>query len=118
MLCSQMKVLFVALCSSMLALHVSSAPQMDELTETLQAELISDKETGSVLLQDLTGLLLLRFMSELMASRGEEMLREKQEEEEEELGGRQRLMRRHIRFSHRERKAGCRNFFWKTFTSC
>uniref|UniRef100_A0A3B3WE15 Somatostatin/Cortistatin C-terminal domain-containing protein n=1 Tax=Poecilia mexicana TaxID=48701 RepID=A0A3B3WE15_9TELE len=93
MLCSQMKVLFVALCSSMLALHVSSAPQMDELTETLQAELISDKVR-------------------------EEMLREKQEEEEEELGGRQRLMRRHIRFSHRERKAGCRNFFWKTFTSC
>lgn len=43
MLCSQMKVLVVALCSAMLALHVSSAPQMDELTETLQAELISDK---------------------------------------------------------------------------
>ncbi|PWA28807.1 hypothetical protein CCH79_00012947, partial [Gambusia affinis] len=112
MLCSQMKVLVVALCSAMLALHVSSAPQMDELTETLQAELISDK--------DLTGLLLLRFMSELMASRGEEMLREQEEEEEEEdeLGGRQRLRRRHVRFTHRERKAGCRNFFWKTFTSC
>ncbi|XP_005804860.3 somatostatin-1-like [Xiphophorus maculatus] len=110
MLCSQMKVLVVALCSSMLALHVSSAPQMDELTETLQAELISDK--------DLTGLLLLRLMSELTASRGEEMLREQEEEEEDELGGRQRLMRRHIRFTHRERKAGCRNFFWKTFTSC
>ncbi|XP_008433651.1 somatostatin-1A [Poecilia reticulata] len=109
MLRSQMKVLVVALCSSMLALHVSSAPQMDELTETLQAELIGDK--------DLTGLLFLRFMSELMASR-EEMIREQEEEEEDELGGRQRLMRRHIRFTHRERKAGCRNFFWKTFTSC
>ncbi|XP_054880438.1 LOW QUALITY PROTEIN: somatostatin-1-like [Poeciliopsis prolifica] len=105
MLRSQMKVLVVALCSSVLALHVSSAPQMDELTETLQAELIGDK--------DLTGLLLLRFMSELMASRGEEM-----QEEEDERGGRQRLMRRHVRFTHRERKAGCRNFFWKTFTSC
>lgn len=59
MLCSQMKVLVVALCSSMLALHVSSAPQMDELTETLQAELISDKVSSianrSVLIRSTLG---------------------------------------------------------------
>ncbi|KAM4714682.1 somatostatin-1A [Anableps anableps] len=107
MLCSQMKVLLVALCSSMLVVHVSAAPQMNELKETLQADLISDK--------DLTGLLLLRLMSELMASREEEILNEL---EDDELGGVQTLRRRHIRFNHRERKAGCRNFFWKTFTSC
>ncbi|XP_077401315.1 uncharacterized protein sst5 [Vanacampus margaritifer] len=28
------------------------------------------------------------------------------------------LMRRNLPLSQRERKAGCRNFFWKTFTSC
>uniref|UniRef100_A0A3Q2Q5F7 Somatostatin/Cortistatin C-terminal domain-containing protein n=1 Tax=Fundulus heteroclitus TaxID=8078 RepID=A0A3Q2Q5F7_FUNHE len=71
---------------------------------------------GSVLLQDLTDLLLLRFMSELMASGGEELHHEL--EEDEFGGGRERLTRRHIRFAHRARKAGCRNFFWKSFTSC
>uniref|UniRef100_A0A3B3V1R3 Somatostatin/Cortistatin C-terminal domain-containing protein n=1 Tax=Poecilia latipinna TaxID=48699 RepID=A0A3B3V1R3_9TELE len=109
MLCSQMKVLFVALQEGGTNSAINSS--------FLVLFCFCFQETGSVLLQDLTGLLLLRFMSELMASR-EEMLREKQEEEEEELGGRQKLMRRHIRFTHRERKAGCRNFFWKTFTSC
>uniref|UniRef100_A0A674PCY3 Somatostatin/Cortistatin C-terminal domain-containing protein n=1 Tax=Takifugu rubripes TaxID=31033 RepID=A0A674PCY3_TAKRU len=28
------------------------------------------------------------------------------------------MMRRQVPFSQRDRKAGCRNFFWKTFTSC
>lgn len=65
--------------------------------------------------QDPTGLLFLRIVSELMESREEEML---DKLEAEEMGGRERLMRRHINFSQRERKAGCRNFFWKTFTSC
>uniref|UniRef100_A0A8D3A7U3 Somatostatin/Cortistatin C-terminal domain-containing protein n=1 Tax=Scophthalmus maximus TaxID=52904 RepID=A0A8D3A7U3_SCOMX len=39
-------------------------------------------------------------------------------EEEEEVGGSVEVMRRHLPLSQRERKAGCRNFFWKTFTSC
>ncbi|MEQ2302298.1 hypothetical protein AMECASPLE_005377 [Ameca splendens] len=107
MFCSQIQVLLVALCSSMLVVHVTGAPQMNELTQTLQAELIAD--------EDLTDFLLLRLMSELMASREEEMLGEL---EDDEVGGSERLMRRHIRFTHRQRKAGCRNFFWKTFTSC
>uniref|UniRef100_A0A3Q1CR35 Somatostatin/Cortistatin C-terminal domain-containing protein n=1 Tax=Amphiprion ocellaris TaxID=80972 RepID=A0A3Q1CR35_AMPOC len=64
--------------------------------------------------QDLTRMLLLKLMSELVAARGDEMLREL----EAEVGGRDEVMRRHIPLSQRERKAGCRNFFWKTFTSC
>ncbi|KAM4537245.1 somatostatin-1 [Odontesthes bonariensis] len=104
---SQVQVLLVALCSSVLLVRVSGAQQGDRLTDTPQVDLINDK--------DLTRLLLLRFASGLMASRGEEALREL---DEEELGGREQLRRRHIRFSQRERKAGCRNFFWKTFTSC
>ncbi|XP_012730200.2 somatostatin-1A [Fundulus heteroclitus] len=108
MLCSLMQVLVVALCSSVLVVHVGAAPQMNELTQALQEDFMSEK--------DLTDLLLLRFMSELMASGGEELHHEL--EEDEFGGGRERLTRRHIRFAHRARKAGCRNFFWKSFTSC
>uniref|UniRef100_A0A8C7WRM6 Somatostatin/Cortistatin C-terminal domain-containing protein n=1 Tax=Oryzias sinensis TaxID=183150 RepID=A0A8C7WRM6_9TELE len=68
-----------------------------------------------MLLADPTCLLLMKLLLELVALRRQEML---QELEEEEVGGRERLMKRHIRFTQRERKAGCRNFFWKTFTSC
>ncbi|KAI4808718.1 hypothetical protein KUCAC02_000766 [Chaenocephalus aceratus] len=68
--------------------------------------------------QGLTHLLLLKFVSELLAARGDEMLPELQEEGEEEGGVREEVMRRQLPLSHRERKVGCRNFFWKTFTSC
>uniref|UniRef100_A0A3B4YGB2 Somatostatin/Cortistatin C-terminal domain-containing protein n=1 Tax=Seriola lalandi dorsalis TaxID=1841481 RepID=A0A3B4YGB2_SERLL len=67
-------------------------------------------------LPDLAHLLLLKFVSELMAARVDQMLPGL--EEEEEVGVREEVMRRHLPLSQRERKAGCRNFFWKTFTSC
>uniref|UniRef100_A0A3Q2YX05 Somatostatin/Cortistatin C-terminal domain-containing protein n=1 Tax=Hippocampus comes TaxID=109280 RepID=A0A3Q2YX05_HIPCM len=35
-----------------------------------------------------------------------------------QLGVGPALTRRHLPLGQRERKAGCRNFFWKTFTSC
>ncbi|KAI3376397.1 hypothetical protein L3Q82_016877 [Scortum barcoo] len=107
MLCSQVQVLLVILFSSVLLVQVSSAPRRDMLTEALRAELANDK--------DLAQLLMLKFVSELMAARGDEML---PEPEEEEMGVREEVMRRHLPLSQRERKAGCRNFFWKTFTSC
>uniref|UniRef100_A0A3Q1HAB3 Somatostatin/Cortistatin C-terminal domain-containing protein n=1 Tax=Acanthochromis polyacanthus TaxID=80966 RepID=A0A3Q1HAB3_9TELE len=74
----------------------------------------SDPSQAQIMLknEDLTRMLLLKFMSELVAARGDEMLREL------EAGGREEVMRRHVPLSQRERKAGCRNFFWKTFTSC
>ncbi|XP_037554214.1 somatostatin-1A [Nematolebias whitei] len=77
----------------------------EQMTEILREDFIKDQAP--------TRLLFLRFVSELMASRGETL----RELEEEELGGgRERLRRRHLRF--RQRKAGCRNFFWKSFTAC
>ncbi|XP_054456999.1 somatostatin-1A [Anoplopoma fimbria] len=103
MLRSQVQVLLVALISSAL-LVVSGAPRREMLT--LRADLANDK--------DLAYLLLLKFVSELMAARGDEMLPELEEQE----GVRERVMRRHLPLTQRERKAGCRNFFWKTFTSC
>uniref|UniRef100_A0A3P9D3N1 Somatostatin-1 n=3 Tax=Haplochromini TaxID=319058 RepID=A0A3P9D3N1_9CICH len=93
------QVLLVALGLSVLLVRVSTAPYSDMLTETLRADLTNDK--------DLTHWLLLKFMAELMAARGDETRR-----------GREEVTRRHLSLSQRERKAGCRNFFWKTFTSC
>ncbi|XP_038586360.1 somatostatin-1A [Micropterus salmoides] len=107
MLRSHVQVLLVALFSSVLLVQVSGAPRRDMLTETLRADLENDK--------DLTHLLLLKFVSELMAARGDEMLPEL---DEREVGVGEEVMRRHLPLSQRERKAGCRNFFWKTFTSC
>ncbi|KAM9836493.1 somatostatin-1 [Aulostomus maculatus] len=103
MLRSQVQVLVAFLFASVLLVRVGGAPHLDMLTETLREDL-KDK--------DLAPLLFLRFASELM--RGDETLPEL----EEELGVREEVMRRHLPLSQRERKAGCRNFFWKTFTSC
>ncbi|KAF1380625.1 hypothetical protein PFLUV_G00165830 [Perca fluviatilis] len=103
MLRSQVQVVLVALFSSVLLVQVSGAPSREMLT--LRADLIKNK--------DLAHLLLLKFVSELMAARGDEMLPELEQE-----GDREELVRRHLPLSQRERKAGCRNFFWKTFTSC
>ncbi|XP_034532830.1 somatostatin-1 isoform X2 [Notolabrus celidotus] len=107
MLSCQFQVFWGVLFSSVLSLEVRAAPQPDMLMETLREDFTNDKV--------LTPFLLLRFMSELMATRDDEMI----PEEEEVLGVRQEVMRRHLPLaSYRERKAGCRNFFWKTFTSC
>ncbi|XP_068443954.1 somatostatin-2 [Clinocottus analis] len=103
MLGSRVQVLLVAWLSSAL-LQVGAAPRRDMLTP--RADLANDK--------DLAYLLLLKFVSELAAARGAEMLPEL----EGEGDGEEAMMRRHLPVSQRERKAGCRNFFWKTFTSC
>ncbi|KAM9717702.1 somatostatin isoform 1-T2 [Menidia menidia] len=107
MLRSQVQVLLVALCAAALPVRVAGAPRPQQLLDTQQDDLIDD--------QDLSRLLLLRFAFGLTGPRGQEMLGEV---DEEELGDSDHLKRRHIRFSQRERKAGCRSFFWKTFTSC
>ncbi|KAM7377292.1 hypothetical protein PAMA_013877 [Pampus argenteus] len=101
MLRSQVQVLLAAL-----LVQVSGAPRRDMLTETLRSDLTKDK--------DLAHLLLLKFVSETTAARVNEMLPEL----DEELGVRKEMMQRHLPPSQRDRKAGCRNFFWKTFTSC
>uniref|UniRef100_A0AAY5KJK0 Somatostatin/Cortistatin C-terminal domain-containing protein n=1 Tax=Esox lucius TaxID=8010 RepID=A0AAY5KJK0_ESOLU len=66
-------------------------------------------------LQDLSRILLLKMMSDQMTTttRRNKVLPDL----EEELGIREEVVRQ-LPLTHRERKAGCRNFFWKTFTSC
>ncbi|XP_029975630.1 somatostatin-1 [Salarias fasciatus] len=120
MLGSQLQVLLLGLCWSVVLDRVDGAPRGggdDMLTEALREELAGDK--------DVSRLLLLNYMSDRAAARGEELLRELEEEEEAAAaaaaaaaGGREEVRRRHLPLSQRERKAGCRNFFWKTFTSC
>ncbi|XP_052315544.1 somatostatin-1-like isoform X2 [Oncorhynchus keta] len=64
--------------------------------------------------QDLSHILLLK-MLDLMATAagGNEVLPDL----EEALGVRSEVVRQ-LPLNQRERKAGCRNFYWKTFTSC
>uniref|UniRef100_A0A673HFK9 Somatostatin/Cortistatin C-terminal domain-containing protein n=1 Tax=Sinocyclocheilus rhinocerous TaxID=307959 RepID=A0A673HFK9_9TELE len=66
----------------------------------------------SLQLQDLSRLLLLKQLSESVAPEEKDAL-----ESIDDLEVRNEVVRQ-IPFSQRERKAGCRNFYWKTFTSC
>uniref|UniRef100_A0A3P8ULJ6 Somatostatin-2 n=1 Tax=Cynoglossus semilaevis TaxID=244447 RepID=A0A3P8ULJ6_CYNSE len=66
---------------------------------------------------------LLRLMTKPLAERVVEKMLVKLEEDEEDeektgAGEKKMMMQRHPTQSQRERKTGCRNFFWKTFTSC
>ncbi|XP_029530341.2 somatostatin-1 [Oncorhynchus nerka] len=108
MLCSQLQVLLVALSASVFLARVSAAPHRDMLAELLRADTTKGNE-------DLSRTLLLKMMSDLMSTAvGENELLP---DLEEALGVREEVVRQ-LPLSHRERKAGCRNFFWKTFTSC
>ncbi|XP_020777719.1 somatostatin-1A [Boleophthalmus pectinirostris] len=94
--------LLVFLLSSLVLGKVSSAPHND----LLRGELIQD--------HDLAQLILVQLLSDLMAVNNVEV----EPRLEEQLGIRETVMRRQLPLTQRERKAGCRNFFWKTFTSC
>ncbi|XP_046905043.1 somatostatin-1 [Hypomesus transpacificus] len=107
MLRSQLQVLLVALSSSVLLARVSSTPHRHIRTELLRPDTTQENE-------DLTRLLLLKLMADPVTVGENEVLTSI----EEELGLREEVTRRQLPLSQRERKAGCRNFFWKTFTSC
>ncbi|KAK2863113.1 hypothetical protein Q5P01_002646 [Channa striata] len=92
MIRSQVQVLLLAFFSSALLVQVSGDQQRD----TQRQDLLNDKQINH----------LLNFVSELMTARDQTLPELKQ------------AMRRHLPLSQRERKAGCRSFFWKTFTSC
>ncbi|XP_077598811.1 somatostatin-1 [Stigmatopora nigra] len=102
MLWPQTPVLLLLLLSVGLPVRVGAGtPDVDRLlTEALSGDTGLDKVWS--------GSLLLRLISDL-ADR---------DQAPPELGVGLALMRRHLPFPQRERKAGCRNFFWKTFTSC
>ncbi|XP_061620106.1 somatostatin-1 [Phyllopteryx taeniolatus] len=102
MLQRQARVLLVLLLSAGPLVRVSAGDPdaADRLAEGLGADAALDKA--------LTRSLLLRLLYDAAA----------RDEALPELGVGVALMRRHLPLSQRERKAGCRNFFWKTFTSC
>ncbi|XP_028330750.1 somatostatin-1A [Gouania willdenowi] len=115
MLGTQVQIFLVAMCWSVVPVEVSGAPSRDQLMETLRSDLLNEK--------DVSRWFLLKFMPNLMTDApSDEMIRELEEDEEDEeetkARGRDAVMRRHLSLAQRERKAGCRNFFWKTFTSC
>ncbi|XP_006627411.3 somatostatin-1 [Lepisosteus oculatus] len=105
MLCSQLQVLLVALSVSVLLARVSGVPQRDRLADLLRAEVPEGKE-------DLSRMLLLKIFSDLLRAENEIP-----PGSAEDAGIRSDVPRQ-LPLAQRERKAGCRNFFWKTFTSC
>ncbi|KAK2913518.1 hypothetical protein QQF64_030729 [Cirrhinus molitorella] len=105
---SPLQVFVATLSVSLLLCSVSSAPRGDMLLQLLQSE-VDPKEND---LQDLTRLLLLKQLSDSVAPEEKDAL-----ESTDDLEARNEVVRQ-IPVSQRERKAGCRNFYWKTFTSC
>ncbi|CAM4515915.1 hypothetical protein PO909_024519 [Leuciscus waleckii] len=106
---SPLQMVVATLSLSLLLCSVSSAPGGDMLIQLLRSE-VEPKENE---LQDFFRLLLLKQLSESAAPE------EKQAREsiDDDLDVHNEVVRQ-IPLSHRERKTGCRNFYWKTFTSC
>ncbi|KAL4631447.1 somatostatin-like [Arapaima gigas] len=105
MLHFQLQVLLVALSTSVLLATGNAAPRDDSLDDLLEM----DKAEEHL---DLSHTLLLKLFSDLMVKDGDKVIPVMKE-----LGLRHEAVRQ-LPLSQRERKAGCRNFFWKTFTSC
>ncbi|XP_041093329.1 somatostatin-1 [Polyodon spathula] len=103
MLCSQLQVLLMAVSVSGLLARASGALQSDRLTELLRTDLPEEKE-------ELSRLLLLKMFSDLLKPENDILPAEDSGIREDET--------RQLPAPQRERKAGCKNFFWKTFTSC
>ncbi|KAG9274424.1 somatostatin-1 [Astyanax mexicanus] len=102
-MCSQLQVVLVALSVLVLVSRVSAAPRGDVLTQLLQNE-ADTKEN-----EDISRMLMLKLLSELEVAGENEVLSGADVRND---------VVRQLPFSQRERKTGCRNFFWKTFTSC
>ncbi|XP_064185002.1 somatostatin-1A isoform X2 [Anguilla rostrata] len=104
------EVLLVALSASVLLAQVNGAPQRDMLAELLRTDVTEGNE-------DLSRMLFLKIVSDLMMTGDNKVLPDPRPRSTEELRIHQDVARQ-LPLSQRERKAGCRNFFWKTFTSC
>ncbi|XP_051995642.1 somatostatin-1-like [Xyrauchen texanus] len=105
---SHLLVVMVTLSVSLLVYCVSSAPRGDMLLQLLHSE-VEPKENE---LQDLSRLLLLKQLFESVAHQETDVLASM-----DDLDVHNEVVRQ-IPLFQRERKAGCRNFYWKTFTSC
>ncbi|XP_031441248.1 somatostatin [Clupea harengus] len=110
MLCSQLQLLLVSLCTSALLGRISAAPQRDILDQFLRNNgNIKDTNVS----EDVSEMLRLKILADLMAEGDDDNLLPDRGPQ----GGRDQVPRQ-LPNSQRERKAGCRNFYWKTFTSC
>ncbi|XP_076145831.1 somatostatin [Alosa pseudoharengus] len=110
MLCSQLQLLLVSLCTSALLGRTSAAPQRDVLEQLLRN---NGHGKDPDLSEDAAEMLRLRILADLMSEGEYENLLPDRGPQ----GGRDQVLRQ-LPNSQRERKAGCRNFYWKTFTSC
>ncbi|XP_078392996.1 somatostatin-1A-like [Cetorhinus maximus] len=101
---SQAQVLLTLISVALLLLRGSGTARGEGLPDILQERNPKGKE-------DLSRVMVLKLVSELL--RAEHKALPGPERREAALGD---LFRRWS--SPRDRKAGCKNFFWKTFTSC
>ncbi|KAI7814153.1 putative somatostatin-1-like [Triplophysa rosa] len=102
----RVRVVMVTLSVSLLVGSISCASREDMLLQLLRSE-VEPKEY-----KDLSQLLLLKHLSESVAPEEKDVLTSI-----DDLDVRNEVVRE-LPLSQRERKAGCRNFYWKTFTSC
>ncbi|XP_033863298.3 somatostatin-1 [Acipenser ruthenus] len=103
MLCSQLQILLVAVSVSVLLARASGALQSDRLAELLRTDLPEEKE-------EFSSISLLKMFSDLLKPENAILPAED--------SGIRRDATRQLPAPQRDRKAGCKNFFWKTFTSC
>ncbi|XP_053486099.1 somatostatin-1 [Ictalurus furcatus] len=107
---SQMQIVVLAVSLLVLVSRVRTAPRTDLLAHLLKNE-ADGKEVNIICdFLDLSRIFLLKLISELKILDENDTL----SDDDMELN---RILR-HLPLTTRERKAGCRNFFWKTFTSC
>ncbi|XP_064795120.1 somatostatin-1A-like [Oncorhynchus masou masou] len=107
MLCTQLQVLLVTGGSaSVLLARVSIAPHRDVLNALQRADTTKDK--------DLSHILLLKMLDLMTTAVGENKVLL---DIMEALWVRSEVVRQ-LPLNQWECKAGCRNFYWKTFTSC
>ncbi|XP_051900721.1 somatostatin-1-like [Pristis pectinata] len=97
---SHMQALVAVISIALLLPRASGAPREEELSDVLQDRMPYGREEGSKML-------LVRLVSELLGG-----------EEAAPGPGRRDVMPGRRWNSPRDRKAGCKNFFWKTFTLC
>ncbi|KAL2079776.1 hypothetical protein ACEWY4_025520 [Coilia grayii] len=110
MLCSQLQLLLVSFCTAVLRGGISAAPHRDILDHILRDNANSKEASVS---EDISEMLRLKILADLMAERDEDNLLP-----DRGPHGKGGQVPRQLPNSQRERKAGCRNFYWKTFTSC
>lgn len=114
MLSSRLQCAFALLSLALSISSISAAPSDVKLRQLLQRSLFTPGEK-----QELTRLTLAELLSELAHGENEAL-----ESEGASPGVEGEDMRFELERSAgamlapRERKAGCKNFFWKTFTSC